>query len=76
MLGACLRDNSICFWEERDGFRFERRIESHLENFQYKIWHIEHRNIWVTTDKSYKLYSWRTKSDFPKQFDHHFHNPA
>lgn len=32
-IGGVLRDNSICFWEANDDFKFEKRIPSNLDYF-------------------------------------------
>ena len=53
-----MRDNSICFWSSDDNFKFERRIQSNLPNFQIKIWHLETVNNWITTDKTNVLHVW------------------
>ncbi|CDW89175.1 rna recognition motif [Stylonychia lemnae] len=72
-LGVVMRDNSISFWSANDDFKYERKIESDLPNFQYQIWYLNSVRKWITTDKTNQLHLWTPSSDFPQSLDLNAH---
>eukprot|EP00347_Sterkiella_histriomuscorum_P019802 403340242 len=65
-LGVVMRDNSISFWSINDDFKYERKIESFLPNFQYQIWYLQQIKKWITTDKTNQLHIWCPTSNDPQ----------
>ena len=58
-LGAVMKDYRMSFWDSNDDFGYEKQfMTTETDNFQTKIWFIEYLGLWLTTDKSHRLFSW------------------
>eukprot|EP00347_Sterkiella_histriomuscorum_P004497 403360237 len=66
-LGIVMRDNTLCFYDREDNFKYEKIIVSNLQYFQFKIWWIESGDLWLTSDKTNSLYSWSIRNESNQQ---------
>ncbi len=59
-----MKDFRMSFWDANDDFTFEKQfMTTETDNFQTKIWFIEYLGLWLTTDKSNRLYSWDLQNE-------------
>lgn len=58
-------DMSLSFWECADNFRYCKnfQINSQTQQYQTKIWYLEHFTAWITTDDTHRLYEWDLQSE-------------
>jgi hypothetical protein len=66
-IGAVLKDFTLIFWENGDGFEFEKSVNTvpYCQECQTNIWFFEYFNAWVTADRTGCLYVWNLQMEQP-----------
>lgn len=70
-IGACLQDYSLAFWEQGDGFKFEKTLNYTLTKLQTNIWHIGALKKWLTSDRSNTLRIWSMENGTSRTLGRH-----